>query len=90
MDEYVVRAGKFIRQWMLDHPKFKDLAEMYYDRNRADRAFLSKSLIGIEPWKYMSFIPDWAFYGCHELTNVDIPNNVPIIGEKAFMCCENL
>ena len=90
MDEYVARAGKFIRQWMAEHPGFKDLAEMYSDRNKGDRIYLSRALVGIQPWKYMSFIPDWAFYGCDELTNVDLPNNVTLIGDKAFMRCKNL
>lgn len=90
MDEQLVKAGKFIRQWMAEHPGFKDLAEMYSDRNIGDRVYLSKALMGIEPWKYMSFIPDWAFYGCDELTNVDIPNNVTLIGDRAFTRCKNL
>jgi hypothetical protein len=90
MDENLVRAGKFIRQWMAEHPGFKDLAEMYSERNKGDRTYLSKALIGIEPWKHMSFIPDWAFYGRDELTNVDIPHNVTLIGDRAFMLCRNL
>ena len=90
MDEYLVRAGKFIRQWMAEHPGFKDLAEMYSDRNKGDRIYLSRALVGIQPWKYMSFIPDWSFYDCDELTNVDLPNNVTLIGDKAFMRCKNL
>lgn len=90
MDEYVVRAAKFIRQWMAEHPGFNDLAEMYSDRHKGDRMYLSKALIGIQPWKHMSFIPDWAFYNCDELTNVDIPNNVTLIGSMAFMRCKNL
>ena len=30
------------------------------------------------------------FYGCEELTTVDIPDNIEIIGEKAFMNCTSL
>lgn len=50
MSEYTKKAGKFIRQWMAEHPGFKDLAEMYSDRNIGDRVYLSKALMGIEPW----------------------------------------
>jgi hypothetical protein len=90
MNEYLVNAGKFIKQWMAEHPDCNDLAYMYSERNKGDRIFLSRVLVGIQPWKYMSFIPDWAFYNCEELTNVELSHNVLLIGEKAFMRCKNL
>jgi len=44
-----------------------------------------------------SIIPDnvttiWhrAFWGCENLTSIDIPNGVTRIGDEAFMFCENL
>lgn len=90
MDEQLVEAGKFIRKWMAEHPELDDLAWMYCKRNKGDRIYLSRALIGMQPWKHMSYIPDRSFYGCDELTSLDIPNNVTIIGDKAFMRCKNL
>lgn len=35
-------------------------------------------------------INDFAFYGCYDLTSVDIPNTVNTIGRGAFILCNNI
>ena len=41
-------------------------------------------------WGKTTSIPSHAFYQCHNLINVNIPNGVTTIGDSAFYDCENL
>lgn len=38
----------------------------------------------------VSYIADYAFYGCSNLTSVTLPNTIKSIGEAAFYHCSNL
>ena len=35
-------------------------------------------------------IGDWAFRGCHSLSEIVIPSSVTSIGDSAFSCCHSL
>ncbi|MGN0149793.1 MAG: leucine-rich repeat domain-containing protein [Clostridia bacterium] len=38
----------------------------------------------------VTYIHDYAFYGCDDLTGIEIPDSVIDIGEYAFSCCRGL
>ena len=40
--------------------------------------------LGINPLNYMNFIPDWFLYGCTDIFNINIPDNVDEINDEAF------
>lgn len=90
MDEQIVKAGKFIRQWMAENPGIKDLAPMYEAYPANNRKYISQILIGIEPWKHMSYIPALAFTDCKNITSIVLPNGVTSIGDYAFQNCNDL
>ena len=38
----------------------------------------------------MTKVPDYAFYGCKTLKNIDLPNSIASIGDNAFYGCKTL
>jgi hypothetical protein len=75
---------------MSDHTGVKDLAPMYDAYPKYGRKYISQALIGVEPWKYMSYIPEYSFYDCRGIANITIPDGVTSIGDYAFYGCRDL
>ena len=57
-----------------------------------DRAFDNcRSLASVEfAGNNVKRIGNWAFYNCHELTNISLPESVSEIGSAAFYGCTNM
>ncbi len=56
----------------------------------ADEAFDFLPISAVYLPASLQYIGEGAFYGCDNLTEIDIPGNVTHIGEIAFTSCENL
>ena len=88
--EQIKEAAKYIKKYMSDNPGIKDLTPMYEKYNRDDRMYVSQALMGIEPWKYMSYIPAFSFHKCEVPTKIVLPIGLKSINGFAFYECNSL
>ena len=68
----------------------KDDGEIITEQLSTTPFAFNSSLTNIELPKFITEIPDQAFYECNALESVSIPDNVASIGEEAFFGCEAL
>lgn len=85
--------ANWIKSWFKEHPKCKDLTEMYEDFNAIPEletydttGKLTELIFGMGPLKYISYIPDGMFCG-YNILDITIPNYITSIGDAAFYGC---
>ena len=71
--------------------RLKDgIAEVARQRRDMDKAFMASNLTYKGQEYIVTAISDKAFYGCHDLASISIPDSVTAIGERAFQGCNSL
>lgn len=89
--------AQWVRGWIKEHPDCKDLTNMYEDFNYQMKldtytgtGKLTTILLGINPIKYVRYIPRGMFSECSSITNITVPGQISWIGDSAFYNCTNL
>lgn len=89
--------AQWVRNWMKEHPDCKELTDMYRDfsyQMKSDTCTiigkLTTMILGIDPIRYVRYIPRGMFSECSAITNITIPESISDIGDSAFYNCSNL